>query len=412
MSKSFADAIAECELASTKKEKFEALSGIDFSEQRLIWEAFNPYRMFHVKQWEEPDSYSDEDPSICVFYSLLDDLASLRITGNAAREAVTETLGKYTEFTAGYLARVLRKDLDCGAARKTFEAVYSKLRIPKFELMLAKKIDDPERDIRFPCWAEVKYDGLRVVAFVGKKSVMYYTRKGKPAEFLEGVFDAEILGKCKDVVLDGEVIGSSFSDAMQAKGSKHDKNSLRYVVFDMLDPDSWVAQKSNVSQLKRTAALSCLEGKGRVVKAEGEFCDSVGRLQAYYGRVVDAGFEGLVVKDPNAFYEWDRSKAWLKFKPVWTFDLVVKKAWPGKGRLSGTLGTMWCEGYDENGKFIEVAVGGGYSDEERDKFWRMFLAGKMVGKTIEVEGRGMTKAKNSDSWSLRHPVFVRVREDK
>lgn len=180
--KTFADAIEAAEKVSTKKEKFAALSGIVPSQQRLIVEALNPYRIFHVKKWEDqPKRNINIDSHMDNFYELLDNLHSRKLTGDAARAAVQDTLSWYTWRTAKYLARVLKKDLDCGAQSKTFRKVYPNLKIPTFKVALAKKVDG-DFLWKFPCIAETKYDGQRVIAFVSTTGVDYKSRSGKPAD--------------------------------------------------------------------------------------------------------------------------------------------------------------------------------------------------------------------------------------
>src|SRR5574343_137434 len=140
--KTFANAIFTAEQTSKRVEKFEALSGLGELEQKLIWECFNPYRVFNVRKYEWPKAFFDVDGHYNIFFTLLDQLADRTLTGNAARNAITAVLGLYTEPTAKALARVLNKDLECGAGRDSFEKIYPDLNIPRFDIMLAGKIDE------------------------------------------------------------------------------------------------------------------------------------------------------------------------------------------------------------------------------------------------------------------------------
>src|SRR5574343_391318 len=132
--KTFVQAIKQAEKFSTKKEKFAALTGMDETGQRLVREALDPFRVFGVRQYEPPKYYNTEDKHFDRFFLLLDDLHSRKLTGNAARDAVTATLSLFTKDTANYLARVINKDLDCGANQSTFNKIYPGL-VPNFEVM-------------------------------------------------------------------------------------------------------------------------------------------------------------------------------------------------------------------------------------------------------------------------------------
>lgn len=100
-------------------------------------------------------------------------------------------------------------------------------------------------------------------------------------------------------------------------------------------------------------------------------------------------YEGLVLRPAG---ETDIEK-WLKVKAVVTHDLIVTGIKLGKGRLEGKIGGLVTD---------KCIVGSGLTDELRSldgSYW--------LGKTIEVEAMEET-----DSGKLRHPRFIRIREDK
>lgn len=100
-------------------------------------------------------------------------------------------------------------------------------------------------------------------------------------------------------------------------------------------------------------------------------------------------FEGIVLKHPDAPYQ-QGARAWFKVKPVRTLDLRVK-AVKGNGSL-----VVSHDG-------VDVTVGIGLSDAIRSKAKQ----GAMLGSLIEIRFQEETAA-----GSLRHPVFVRERDDK
>ena len=68
-----------------------------------------------------------------------------------------------------------------------------------------------------------------------------------------------------------------------------------------------------------------------------------------------------------------------------------------------------CRGVDQ-GKTVEVTVGGGYTEELRDEIWANKLT--VIGRTVEIKGDALTKSQDGDTWSLRFPVFMGFRDDK
>ena len=196
--KTFAEAILEAETIGTRTEKYALLSNFNTDEQRLLSETYDPFRIFGVRQYDTPEVFAEVDAPYDGFFKLLDLLSDRSLTGNAARAAVTGVLSTYTKDTVEILDRVLKKDLKCGASRDTFEALYPDLEIPRFDVMLASKIEEIAEHTResrknkkvvltpeilakkyglvFPVLAESKYDGCLsgdwVIEFQDGKSIL------------------------------------------------------------------------------------------------------------------------------------------------------------------------------------------------------------------------------------------------
>ena len=460
--KTFAQKILAAEQINTRKEKFEMLGGFSAEEKRLLWYTFNPYQVFGIRKYDEPSSYAEVDSSTSFFFALLDLLHIRDLTGNAAKAAVTSTLGRYTETTAKVFARVLNKDLECGANRDSFEKIYTDLNIPKFDLMLASKIEEDAKTLtteilknkyglEFPVLAESKYDGNRMLAMVkkqlGQYSVEFFSRSGKPSQLGSDLIKSELIKMAEfantDIVVDGEVLASSFQETMNAKGSDNieAKKNLKFFVFDWMTVLEWEANACPHNQTTRSNLLeSCITSLGlvKVVKSRYKICNSIQELRDFYGEVLEEGKnhdgtlnglgEGLIVKSLHGFYEWERSSAiidrktkkvtksvyWIKWKPVITIDLQIVGFEYGNGRLEGTVGNLLLEGFDENNTFIKASCGSGLNDKTRAYLLDLFTnsPGKILGKTVEIEAQEISLAANSTVHSARFPIFIQVRDEK
>jgi ATP-dependent DNA ligase len=136
------------------------------------------------------------------------------------------------------------------------------------------------------------------------------------------------------------------------------------------------------------------------------------QLKEFNRETIDAGYEGIMIKDPDSTYKTKRTDAWLKVKPWITVDVEVIGFEPGKedSKFKHTLGGLVCRGVDQ-GKLIEVTVGGGYSEELRDEIWAN--RDSVLGRIVEVKGDVLTKNRDSEEvWSVRFPVFMGFRDDK
>jgi ATP-dependent DNA ligase len=421
MSKTFVRFIEEAEAYSTKANKLAALAGLSETAKHLVFLCLSPYEVFGTKKFDKPKSYAfadkDEGQS---FIKTLERMASRTITGNKAREELTCVLGHYTERTAEKLVRVLNKDLKCGIDTSV-NKVYPGL-IPTFDCMLASKLEDASK-VKFPVIASTKLDGNRTIVIVkAVDDITYFSRSGKVSEHLTGLFDEElgqifIANNRNPFMLDAETMGDNFTETMNAKGSGNDKAKakLKLNAFDMMPLSEWEAQKSTVAQKVRTeilqATLAPLALK-KIQIVDDRWIEDADGLQAFYSEVLAAGYEGLIIKDPEAVYSFDRGKEWQKYKPVITVDLTVVGFYEGRpgSKYVGTLGGLELDGEDENGKHIITNCGSGFTDEMRKNIWARQL--ELIGDTAEIQCQEICKSEANDAYSLRFPVFNCWRLDK
>jgi len=118
---------------------------------------------------------------------------------------------------------------------------------------------------------------------------------------------------------------------------------------------------------------------------------------------IAGGYEGIMIKEPGAYYETKRSVAWLKQKPFIEVSLTVIGVEEGTGKNAGRLGALIVEGVDD-GKTIRTNVGSGLTDEQRDAIWADRAA--VIGQVVEVRADAATQNQDSaGEWSLRFPRF-------
>ena len=423
----FVDVIKACENAGgagTKNAIKDALAMADQPAQNLISEALNSYRVFGVRKFDRPAQYASSDGSISIVFETLDRLASRELTGSAAQEAVTWMLSCFTEETAGYLERIIDKDLRGGFSASTVNKIFPGL-IPTFEVMLADKceeVEDFEKNITFPCMADFKYDGERTIAIVKEDTVTYYSRSGKEAVHVNGLFDEELFRLRKvlgfDLVLDGERYASNFTETMNAKKSGNDeaKKNLRLRAFFLMPLTDWLAQKTEITMKTNRSNLIVLLHRyqcEKIIISEGREVTDYQDMMNFCNEAIDVhGVEGLILKDWDATYQWDRTLAWCKVKRFYDADCRVVGFYNGrkKTRLENTLGGLIVVGFTEDGTRVECNVGSGFSDELRNEIWNNQK--DWLGRTVVIKYQEVSKSKSKEVASLRFPTFERDRDDK
>ena len=381
---------------------------------------------FGVKQVPVKQEDSGQGLAWVNFVELADALYRRRITGHEARDAILLAMGVATkEQWNDWYRLILQKDLRSGISEKTVNKVLKKTDIapvPVFEVMLAHDGANHETKITGKKLLEPKLDGVRAVTVIDfeSRTVTMYTRNGKVLEnfghitkYLEDNLDN--IGR--SYVMDGEVVSSSFQALMKEVHRKENvqANDARLCLFDIVPLVEFKQGKSVMAQRRRSKFLKenfskiftdsgCIEIIPQIEVNLDEFIGDI-EYRDYNKKMVAEGFEGIMIKDPEAKYECKRSVSWLKQKPFIEVSLSITAVEEGTGRNVGRLGALVCQGVDDD-KTISVNVGSGFSDSNRTAYWQE--RDTIVGQVVEVRADAITQNQDG-TYSLRFPRFMRFR---
>ena len=384
--------------------------------------ALDPMITFGVKQ--VPEKKDEDGPGFNwdSFIVLAGNLRDRNLTGHDARDAIAEAVKQATKNEwNGWYRRILIKDLRCGTSEKTINKVvekkYGNYTIPIFGCQLAHDSANHESKVTGKKLIEVKLDGVRVISIVYPDSrVDMFSRNGKELLNFPHVTEqiSRVVKKTPPpyaVVLDGEIMSSSFQDLMTQVHRKSDvkANDAVLNLFDMcpledFENGAWDKSQTVRSQMVQTWVEQNHADLPNVTCLANELVDldtDAGQLRykEINAQAVAGGYEGIMIKDPEAGYECKRSVAWLKLKPFIEVSLTVVTTEEGTGKNVGKMGALVCEGVDD-GKAIRVNVGSGFSDQQRDEFWSC----RVDGQVVEVRADAVTQNQDG-TYSLRFPRF-------
>jgi DNA ligase-1 len=391
--------------------------------------AFNKRITFGVNEKTVPNDCNNSDSdniSNEQFYTLVQDLIDRKITGNAAKDLLIHIAVNTSKHTwNNWFRRILLKDLKCGVDVKTINNCAKKnsktqFSVPVFSCQLAHNSTDHQTKMVGEKIIELKLDGSRVISILYPDGrVSQFTRNGK--ELLNFTKIREQLSKATldlpliPMVFDGEVMSNSFQDLMKQlhrKDNVQTDDAVLYL-FDMVTLDDFESGISYTKQTVRSKELSDWYNSNKEVLSNIQVLDqevvdlSTDEGQNRYKEInkaaIDGGYEGLLIKDPDAPYEVKRSVAWLKSKPFISVDLKIIDIQEGTDKYEGMLGAFICAGI-EDGKEINVNVGSGFTDKQRIEYWNT----DVVGRIAEVKADAITQNQNG-TYSLRFPVFMRLR---
>lgn len=409
-----------------------------FKGARMAYDALATFGVKKVPLIEDEDDPSFS-PSMTWdrFAVIAARLESRELTGNMARDTLRAAAdASSVRDWNGFYRRVLLKDLKCGVTESTINKVLERIGkkdasalghvIPVFSCQLAKPAEDNPRHMRGQKLLDAKLDGVRILAFLDRdrNEVILRTREGRIKEnfpHVETMLKNIIPHLKESMVLDGEMVSRSFQTLMTQlnRSEDVDTSDAKFALFDCLPVNDFMTGECGLTQIQRHEALVLFEpllasaSNGSIYVVPKLLVDldteeGMANFREFNREAVDAGYEGIMIKDPNATYVTKRSVNWLKIKPKITVDLEVVGFENGNsdGKFSETLGGMICEGED-NGRKIRVTVGGGYSEELRTWIWDN--RDRVLGCIVEIESDAITKPQDGEHHGLRFPQFHRFR---
>ena len=266
--------------------------------------------------------------------------------------------------------------------------------------MLAHKYIDRGHEIKFPCYAQEKLNGVRCIAFLEDGEVILQSRGGKRYEFQEHLRHQiwkilkELEEQVPDLHLDGELYlrGMSLQEigkvTRKQKGDEDRgaKVGLEYWIYDAFSPsvpewtfhdryftvhDAYWNIFTDGPRIKHTHVRMVYTS----MKANER------ELLEQYERHVEMGAEGTIVRNVNSHYKLGHRSADLqKMKPFQDGEYKIVGAFEGTGTEKGCV-NWTCDVGD--GRTFGVRPRGSF--EERKKMWkdREQYIGKMLTVTYQ-----------------------------
>jgi len=291
--------------------------------------------------------------------------------------------------------------------------------IKKFEIilfnpirpMLADRVKSEEEAIEKigdEFAAEYKLDGERVQLHIEGEKMMLFSRS------LENIssYYPDIIEKipkaiqADNVILEAEIVAINentgeflpFQELMHRRRKyKIEKAVTQYPItvnfFDIL-----YCNEKSCLELNYKDRREKLE---KVVK-EDDFAKYIpmtivkneNEIEEFFENSINAGSEGLMLKMLNKPYQaGSRGSYWLKLKREYqnelgdSLDLVVIGGFFGKGRRTGSYGTLLLATYDEDEDiFTSICkVGTGFSDEDLDQLYQILNPKVTIKKNPRID---------------------------
>lgn len=384
------------------------------------------YNISSVGQKSIDDCYDE-------FHAVLETLAARKVTGNAAKQLVDDTISAFNESSQIILVRILNRNLKIGAGDTFAEESGA---TEKFPVRLANTYKDVcnRIDIFDGNWlVSRKLDGCRCLAFIsshdGEVSVSFRSRQNKEFTTLSKLVPAyqKLFSNTEgEYVVDGEICildeeGNEQFHGLMSEITKKDHTIEHpiHVVYDLLTADEfWGKEVSpnfsdRINKLYNIYVDACnwVGNISGITILEQTELTSKEQLNALQDMVDKLGWEGLMVAK-NVPYTGKRTNDILKIKGFKDDEYIVIDTINGDqarctesgSEMVTTLSALVIEH-----KGNRVKVGGGMTYEQRDRWYEH--PEEIIGKTVCIQYFEETTDKKTGLKSLRFPTLKYVYEN-
>ena len=411
----------------------------DLLFKKVLYYTYNPLFNFYVKKFKKYKSgilYIEDD-----MFNVLDKLRKREVTGNSAVALVEDMYEHLSEENRELFDLILKRDLKAGINKKLINKVYGDL-IPVIPYMGAIAFDEKKVTKLFKDFdeviSEIKYDGMFINIIKEGNDIYTLSRSGKDLA-LENIFkNIEIKN---DYVFTGELLVEGFNryiangmlnsySTIQKKLKENSKEKLlkdlekfetRYKIgfeevekriyvmaWDIIPLADWKKGKCNLTLLQRKEILLDVSSNiSKINPVKFKIIENEIEAKKEFIKRKNEGEEGIILKGISAPYKDGKPNFQIKYKIIMDVDLVMKGfefGNPGT-KYENVINRVICESQDG---IVKTQVSG-FTEADMDFFTSN--KEKLIGKIATIECSGLSQDKEGN-FSLLHPRFIEVREDK
>ena len=256
--------------------------------------------------------------------------------------------------------------------------------------MLCKVLDKTDKKLTDKNWiASYKIDGVRVLIYYKEGKVLTASRGGQdyniPATYIrQDPYIISLFKEHPNLILDGEIYRhfwplSKISGLCRKEELEEDHKELKLYCYDILDES-----KTFKERLKTLNAIrSSCPKDSRLVVIDQIPVSGLDNIMALHNKAVSEGYEGLVVRDPDATYKCGaRNSNMMKIKEFSDDEFEITGIAEGLREEDMCFTLKTREGYPFKAKPMGT---------REDKQWYREHIDSLIGKFGTVKYFGFTK---------------------
>jgi len=407
--------------------------------QKSLFYILNPYMKYGVSNdrinaYYENWKYIGKGITYNNVYDLLDDLANRNITWYDAINACITLINSSTPSTVSFLRMALDKDLGVqtwiSLINKVFWSKESKL-IPEFNVSLATKFDDCIKTWETLDFAKKRYvlsrklDWIRCVTMFNEEwtDCRFFSREWNEFFTLNKIKEVflDMVNRnpsIKNYVIDWEVciMKDWMEDFKKIVWDIKRKDSTVknpfYWIFDVIKKEDFLMEYGDITFAERFIVFwsnPLFKSQYTGVLQYSDILDEI-TFNRNLEIARNNNWEGLILRNVDAPYEWKRTKNMIKVKDF--FDTEYEVVWIEEWKQPVLVNWVMVEmpvlaRVNIIHKWTIVRVGSWFSLEEKLNYLKN--PQDIIGKIITVRYFEETKDDNGNP-SLRFPTFQGIRD--
>jgi len=261
-----------------------------------------------------------------------------------------------------------------------------------------------KKQLEFPLYVGIKWDGNAVVVIKTDESIKYYTSGNHEYTHTEGatIFDGIHIPTgyayiAERIGTDGK-LGDRVNCNLRGPRGNQTSTGHSYKVHDMIPLDDYYRGRASELYADRRRTLRDILDGNLGAWASDRLVTTIEEAERFLKEFTRLGYEGLMLKDPRWLWKNTKSRKpeCAKWKKRNTADLLCMDVTEGEGKYEGMIGSLMLQ--DSAGR--EVFVGSGLSDAQRALDRNVF-----IGEVVEIEYEQLLD-------TYIQPTFITLRLDK
>lgn len=422
------DVISFLKNTSSRNEKIEILKKYESTElTKVLKLALEPSHSFFCKKIPIVRGVASYDVNACVD-------VLFGVFGSDNRKQISDAINSVimmcntaSDEHRDFWYSIIKQDIDCGIGASSVNAAYGPT-ISEYKLM---KAEDRESlfELKLPVYVQQKVDASRCQVVAENGKVTIHSSSGTPYPNMNHIKESVSLVVAEEgydnFVIDGElcmvdakgnvlpraISNGKANKALNGNLSLVEEASFELKAFDLIKLSKFREGYSPVPyHIRINELMHRFFGCAGIDIINTESVETFERVLELYEEAVQAGQEGIMVKERYMPYEGKRSKHMVKLKKEFEVDLIVVDTKPHK-KNKDMIGSLVLASSDHK---IVGSVGTKMSDDDRIELKKLLDSHQLIGKivTTRIHDVSEKKVKGQMTYSLYLPRFIEVRNDK